>query len=122
MFIKSITYTDYDGNERTEIFRFNFTRSELVEMDFTTTGGLQAKIETIVAAKDQEKIMRTFKDILMKSYGEKSPDGRRFVKSPELSEAFAQTEAYDILFMELLSDEAKASEFIKAIIPSENAQ
>lgn len=118
MFKKTITYTDYNGNERTEDFYFNLTKAELMEMEMSIPGGMKGMLEKIISAQDTGKIIDTFKKILLKSYGEKSEDGKRFIKSPELSKAFSETEAYSIMFVELAQDATKASEFINGIIPS----
>ena len=120
MLTKSITFTDYDGVERTENFMFNLTKAELAELNLTTEGGLQAVIQKIIDSKDVPEITRWFKKIIMMAYGEKSADGRRFVKKPELTEDFLQTEAYSELFIELLSDENAAAAFINGIIPKDN--
>lgn len=119
MLKKTIKYTDFDGNEREENCYFNLTKSELTEMELSVTGGLTKMIEKISETKDGSRIMAIFKDIILRAYGEKSPDGRRFIKSKELSEAFSQTGAYDVLFMELVTDADKASDFIKAVIPAD---
>ena len=118
MLTKTITYTDYDGNERTEKFYFNLNESELVEMEVSATGGLTKYIEKILEEKDGGKIMAVFKDLLFRSYGEKSSDGKRFMKSKELSIAFSQTEAYNKLFMELCTDQNAAANFVNGIIPT----
>lgn len=117
MLKKTVTYTDYNGSERTEDFYFNLTKAEIMEMELTTVGGLSAMIEKIVAAKDGPTIIKTFKDLVLKAYGEKSADGRRFIKSPEIAEAFAQTEAYSQIFMELATDDEAAAKFVNGIIP-----
>lgn len=117
MLTKAITYTDYDGNERTENFMFNLTKAELAELNLTTEGGLQVAIQKIIDSKDIPEITKWFKKIIMMAYGEKSLDGRRFIKSEELTEEFLQTEAYSELFMELLSDENAAANFISGIVP-----
>lgn len=114
---KTITYTDYDGVERTEDFYFNLSKSELIKMEYGTEGGLTKILKKIADSKDTTEIMRYFDEILSKAYGEKSLDGKRFIKSKELYEAFAQTNAYDILFMELFSDTDKMTSFIKGIVP-----
>ena len=101
MLKKTITYTDYDGNERTEDFYFNLTKAEITEMELSHDGGLTKLIEKIVAEQDSKRIVEIFKDLILRAYGEKSPDGKRFVKNQELRDAFAQTEAYSDLFMEL---------------------
>lgn len=117
MLKKTITYTDYEGEQRTEDFYFNLSRAELVEMEMGTTGGLTKFIQRIIDAKDTKEIIAIFKELILKAYGEKSPDGRRFVKSKELSEGFAQTEAYSDLFMELSSNDESAVAFFNGIIP-----
>lgn len=122
MVVKTITYTDYNGTERTEEFRFNLTTAEMAEMAMSTSGGLAAMIEQIVSTQDMPAIMKLFKDFIMKSYGEKSLDGKKFVKVDKdgysLANDFVQTEAYNVLFMELIRDVNKASEFFNEIIQS----
>lgn len=117
MLTKSITYTDYDGVERTENFMFNLTKAELAELNLTTEGGLQAVIQKIIDSRDIPELTKWFKKIVTMSYGEKSADGRRFIKSQELTEEFLQTEAYSELFVELITDENAAAAFINGIIP-----
>ena len=118
MIKKTIKYVDYNGNERTEDFYFNLTKAELTEMELSIEGGLTATIEKIVESKDNKQIVELFKEIILKSYGEKSSDGKRFIKSKELTEAFTQTEAYSELFMELALKEDAAAEFVNGIMPS----
>jgi len=118
MLKKNITYNDYNGTERTEDFYFNLSKAEVLEMEMTTTGGLAAQITRIIAAQDAPSIINIFKDLVMKSYGEKSPDGKRFIKNKELSDGFSQTEAYSNLFMELATDAKAAEIFINGIIPT----
>lgn len=122
MLKKRIKYVDYDGNQREEDFYFNLSKAEITELELTTEGGLEQLIEKIVDAKDTKQIIKFFKKIILMSYGEKSPDGKRFIKNDELTEAFTQTEAYSELFMELASDENAASNFINGIIPRDLAQ
>ena len=117
MIKKTINYVDYDGNNRTEDFYFNLSKAEIAEMELSTTGGLSEKIKRIVESKDQAEIVKEFKTIIAKSYGIKSKDGKRFIKSKELTEEFMQTEAYSELFMELATNVDAASSFIQGIIP-----
>ena len=117
MLKKTITYTDYNGVERTEDFYFNYSKAELMEMEMRSTGGFVEMCKKIVAAQDAPALIDLFKKIVFDSYGEKSPDGRRFIKSKEISDAFSQTEAYSILFMELATNSKAAAEFINGIIP-----
>ena len=119
MLKKTITYTDYNGSERTEDFYFNLTKAEIMEMELSTTGGLAEMIQRIVATQDQPAIIKIFKDLVLKAYGVKSPDGKRFIKSTELSTEFSQTEAYSQLFMELATDADAAAKFVNGIIPGD---
>lgn len=121
MIVKRIKYTDYDGNEREEDFRFNLSESELMKMEFDTEGGMEALINKIIDEKDSKKIGELFDKIILMSYGEKSADGKRFVKSPELSKAFSETEAYNVLYMELLTDEKAAAAFVNGLVPTKIA-
>lgn len=119
MLKKTITYTDYNGNERTEDFYFNLTNAEVMELEMSTSGGLTEMISRIVAAQDAPAIIKIFKDLILKAYGEKSLDGKRFVKSAEISDAFSQTEAYSQLFMELATDADAAANFVNGIVPKQ---
>lgn len=123
MLTKNIKYTDYNGVEREEKFLFNLSKAELMEMELGTTGGLAETIQRVVEAQDTPSIIKIFKDLILKAYGEKSSDGKRFIKIDEngkpLSIAFSQTEAYSELFMELSSDAEAAANFIKGIIPKD---
>ena len=117
MLKKTITYTDYNGTTRKEDFYFNLTQAEVTELEVSVEGGLVEQINRIVAAQNGKVIIETFKDIILRAYGEKSPDGRRFIKNQEVRDAFAQTEAYSKLFMELATDAKAASEFVNGIVP-----
>lgn len=119
MLKKIITYTDYNNIERTEPFYFNLSKAELMEMELGVTGGMTEMLDKIIAAKDAPSLMKTFKEMIMKSYGIKSDDGKRLIKSEELSIAFTQTEAYSVLFMELITDDKAAADFVNGIIPNE---
>lgn len=112
-----ITYTDYNGEERTEDFYFNLNKAEVMEMNISHNGAFKEYLERMVEQRDGAKMAETFRDIILKSYGEKTADGKRFVKSKELSEAFQQTEAYSELYMQLLTDETAAPKFIEGVMP-----
>lgn len=122
MLKKQITFTDYNGVEKTETHYFNLSKAEIMEMEMSTVGGFTEMCQKIIDTQDIPSIIKVFKDLIFKAYGEKSPDGRRFIKSEELSNAFSQTEAYSILFMELGTDAKAASEFINGIIPDNMSQ
>lgn len=117
MLKKTITYTDYNGVERTEDFYFNLSEAELMEMEMSTEGGMEAYLNKIVSTQDKPTLIKLFKEIILKSYGEKSLDGKHFDKSEKLSNAFSHTEAYSILFMELATSDEAAALFINGVIP-----
>lgn len=119
MLKKLIKYTDYNGKERAENFYFYLNKAELMEMELGTVGGMQNLIQLIIDKQDIPEIVKAFKMIILKSYGEKSADGVRFIKSEELSNAFSQTEAYSNLYMELISDAKAAAAFINGIVPAD---
>lgn len=122
MIKKTTTYTDYNGVERTETNYFHFTEAEIMDMQLSESGGLGQKIQAIIDSQDVPSIARIFKDLLLKAYGEKSPDGKYFLKEDEngrpLANKFKQTEAYSILYKELATDSKKASEFFNGVIPA----
>lgn len=126
MLTKKIKYTDYNGNQREEVFCFNLTKAELMEMEMGTSGGLAEMINNVVQTQDAPAIIKIFKDLVLKAYGEKSPDGKRFMKVNDagipLSIGFSHTEAYSQLFMELATDADKAAEFINGIVPKDMQQ
>lgn len=117
MLKKTIKYTDYDGNEREEDFYFNLSKAEVTEMELSKEGGMSEYIKKISAAQNAPELIKLFKEIITKSYGEKSLDGKRFIKNKELTEAFIQTEAYSELFVELASNADEAVKFINGIMP-----
>lgn len=119
MLKKTIKYFDYNDEPREEDFYFNLSKAELAEMELSTTGGLEETIKRISSTKDTPKLVQMFKDLILKAYGEKSLDGKRFVKSEELSTAFSQTEAYTELFMELATNADSAAAFIQGILPAD---
>ena len=125
MYTKTIEYTDFNGTKREEDFYFHLSNAELMEMEMSTVGGLAEMIQNVVKANDATAIIKIFKDLILKSYGEKSADGKRFMKVDDngtpLSVAFSQTEAYSKLFMELATDDDAAAEFVNHIIPEDAA-
>lgn len=122
MFKKTVTYTDYNGVERKEDFFFNLNKAELMEMEMGTTGGYAEMVQKIIDAKDAPSIIRIFKELVLKAYGVKSDDGKRFIKNKELSDAFSQTEAYSQIFMELATNDVAAAEFVNGVVPSDLAK
>lgn len=119
MLKKTFKFVDYNGNPRTEDHYFNLTQAEVTELELSVDGGLTAMINRVVQAQNGRQIIDTMKDIILKSYGVKSPDGRRFIKNQEVRDAFVQTEAYSQLFMELATNAKAASDFVAGIIPAQ---
>ncbi len=123
MITKTIKYNDYNGVEREENFLFNLSKAELMEMELGVTGGLGETIKKIIATQDTPSIIKIFKELVLKAYGEKSADGKRFIKVDDngvpLSKAFSETEAYSILFMELANNAEEAAKFVAGIVPKD---
>lgn len=122
MIKETIKYTDFNGNERNEDFYFNLTKAEIMRMEMSTQGGLTERINRIVAAQDTPAIIAVFEDLIQKSYGVKTPDGRGFLKRAEDLEAFMATEAYSELFMKLATDADAAAKFVNGIVPASMAK
>lgn len=117
MYKKTISYTDYNGNKRTEDFYFNMSQSEAVKLNAKYPGGITEAMRKAIQSQDGDQIIHFFEEMVAVSYGEKTADGRRFTKSKEILDAFKETPAYDIFFMELVTDENAASDFFNGIIP-----
>lgn len=118
MIRENVKYTDLNGDTRDEDFYFHFSEAELAEMELSTEGGFSAMLDRIIKAQDIPEITKVFKEILMKSYGEKSQDGKRFIKSKEMTTAFMQTEAYSVLFMRLITNVDNMTKFVNGLIPA----
>ena len=121
MLKKHVVYTDYNGNERKEDFYFNLTKAEIMEMEMSTSGGLTEMIQQVVASQDAPTIVKIFKDLVLRSYGQKSLDGKRFIKNAQIREEFEQTEAYSQIFMELATDADAAAKFVNGVMPADLA-
>lgn len=117
MYKKNITYTDFNGTERTEDFYFNFTNAELAEMQLEADGALEERINRIIKSKNVKEIAENFKFILTKAYGVKSEDGRRFMKSDEILKEFTETQAFSDYYMMLATDADEAARFVNNVIP-----
>ena len=122
MLKKTITYTDYDGMERTEDFWFNLSKTELTKLDAELPGGVLGVLRKIIDKKDRKALVDFIETLILRAYGEKTLDGKRFVKTPEMAEEFMQTPAYDELFMSILSDTDSQTSFINGVIPQSMAK
>lgn len=121
MLIKPITYTNFNGEKRTKNFYFNLTRTELAKMELLEKAGMEATIKQMIDTDDRAKIIELFEKIVCGAYGEKSPDGEEFLKSPEIVERFKCHPAYDVLFMELINSSENMANFISAVMPQDLA-
>lgn len=119
MLKKDITYVDYNGVERKETYYFNLSKPELIEMEYSGSGSYSEFAQTVVDARNNATILKVFKDLILKAYGEKSSDGRYLMKNPELSARFENSPAYESLYMELISDSEKAANFFTKILPAD---
>lgn len=119
MLKKTIKYTDYNGMERTEDFYFNLNKAEIIEMNMSISGGLIEKIERITQTQDGPELYKLFRDLVHKSYGVKSLDGKRIIKNEQILAEFIQTEAYSEFIYELVNNADAASEFVNGIVPKE---
>lgn len=119
MLKKTIKYKDFNGNEVEEDFYFNLNKAELAELELSIRGGLESHLRAIIASEDGKALIDTFKMILKAAYGQRSEDGRHFLKSKEMGERFIHSAAYPELFMELITNASAAAEFIKGIIPED---
>ncbi len=119
MLKRDITYQDFNDEKVTDTFYFNITKSEIIELEVETKEGMDATIKKIIETKDNKTLIAEFKRIILLAYGEKSGDGKRFIKSDESREAFSQTAAFDTLFIELATEEEAAANFIKGVLPKE---
>jgi hypothetical protein len=117
MLKKEITYEDFNGDTVTETFYFNIGKTELMELEVERKEGMEAWLKTIADADDRKTMLAEFKRIILLAYGQKSPDGKRFIKTPELREEFSQTAAFEALFMSMITDEGVASSFIIGALP-----
>lgn len=122
MLKKTITYTDYDGMARTEDFWFNLSKTELTKLDAELPGGVLGVLRKIIDKKDRKALVDFIETLILRSYGEKTLDGKRFVKTIDMAEEFMQTPAYDELFMSILSDTDSQTSFINGVIPQSMAK
>lgn len=119
MLKRNIKYTDFNGQEQHEVFYFNLTKAELVELEASYSGGLEDTIKAISESQDIKTLIGIFKELILMAYGEKSADGKQFVKTDDIRQSFASTAAYSELFMQLATDEKAAIEFIQGILPAD---
>jgi hypothetical protein len=118
MYAKKIMYTDYNGSKREETFHFNLTAAELLEMELMEDGGMESLLQRIVETRNYKQLVTIFKQMILGAYGVKSPDGKRFIKSKELTDEFQQTEAFAELYIELATNDEAATAFVNATLPS----
>lgn len=121
MLVRTFNYTDFNGQKRSDTWYFNLSRAELLKMELGAWGGLDAMLKRLMREENPEKIMDMFEKVILSAVGEKSPDGRKFVKNDTIREDFKATQAYSDLFFELVTDPAKANAFLKGCVDEELA-
>lgn len=119
MFKREIKYKNFDDEEVTDILWFHLTKTELITMQVDVEGGLGKFLQKIIDETNEKEVFKMIKDILLLSYGEKSPDGKRFIKSDELRQAFSQSLPYEILMTEFMVDSEAAAKFIEGVLPED---
>ena len=119
MIKKTVTYKDLNGKERTETFYFHYFESEIMDMEMSEEGGLAERIQRIIDAKDQPSLLKVIKKFVIDAYGVKSDDGRRFDKSQEVKDTFVECPAFSKIYMELLTDDKAAAEFVNRVVPED---
>lgn len=117
MLKKTYTYKDYNGVERTESFYFHFTEAEILDMEMSAEGGFAERVQRIIDAKDQAALMKLIKKFVIDAYGVKSDDGRRFIKNEEVKTAFLECPAFSDIFMDMVTNDELAAEFVNGVIP-----
>lgn len=117
MIKKTVTYTDYNGEERTETFYFHYTEAEILDMEMSEEGSFADRIQRIIDAKDKTALMKLVKKFVIDAYGVKSEDGKRFMKNDEVKAAFVECPAYSDIFMDMVTDDELAAEFVNGVIP-----
>lgn len=122
MLKREIKYEDFNGEQASDIFYFNISKPEVLELQVEYEGGLSKFLESIIETKDSKELIKKFKEIVLLAYGQKTEDGKRFIKSDKLREEFSQTAAYQSLFMELASNEGAAVLFIQGVLPKDMAE
>lgn len=118
MIKKTVTYTDYNGEERTESFYFHYTEAEILDMEMSEEGSFADRIQRIIDAKDKTALMKLIKKFVIDAYGVKSEDGKRFMKNDDLKTAFVECPAYSDIFMEMVTNDEVAAEFVNGVIPN----
>ena len=118
MIKKTVTYTDYNGEQRTETFYFHYTEAEILDMEMSEEGSFIDRIQRIIDAKDKTALMKLIKKFVIDAYGVKSEDGKRFMKNDELKTAFLECPAYSDIFMEMVTNDEVAADFVNGVIPS----
>lgn len=121
MYKKELTFKDYDGKQRTETLLFHLNEVELVDIEVDKgPKGMLGYLENIQKTENTAEAVRFIKDLLRKSYGIKSDDGRQFIKSDAIWDDFSQTAAYPAMFALLVQSEVELEAFITGLPPAES--
>lgn len=118
MIKETVNFTDYNDIEKSQDCYFNLNKAEVMEMELSTAGGMSEMIQNVIKANDTATLIKIFKELLLKAYGKKTPDGR-FEKTEELRKEFESSAAYPVLFVKLATDADAASKFMNGVMPSD---
>lgn len=130
MFVKEITYKDFNDKPHTEKLHFHMMAPEMADLEFNTVfetgpdgkGGLGDYVREAMNSGDGRKVYTFFKMMIVNAYGLRSEDGSRFSKKPEFTEAFLNSRAYEEFFMWLVGDPKNAEAFWLGIMPERLAE
>lgn len=121
MIKKHIIYHDYDGDTREDDFYFSLNQVQFARINKLFPGGLEAYVEKITKDKNADEMFRVIDILVSEAYGERQ--GAAFIKvapnGQKLSDFFVNTEAYDTLLTELLSDENSLINFLTGCLGQE---
>lgn len=122
MIKETISYEDIDGNNKTMDAYFHLTIREMHQL---LKDGIQEKLDAVTSGKASPDTMFDLIDELIKaSYGKRTEvNGEsHFVKNPETTEIFMDSDAYDSLLSKLMSDDQFATRFFVGLVPKALAE
>lgn len=119
MLKREIKFEDFNGNQTSEICYFNLSKPEIIMLEASHETGFGNFLQRLLESNNNAQLVQQFREIILMAYGEKSEDGKHFLKSEERKNLFSQSAAYEELFMELASDPDILMEFIKGVFPKD---
>ena len=114
---KTVRYTDFNGQNVVEDLYFNLSKVELIRLSAEYGGDLPEALRGMKDSGNDTEFALFLDRIFLDAYGIKSEDGKRFIKSSELREAFKQSIAYETLFEDVFSSEDELIAFVEGLFP-----